>query len=47
MGSLQRATDIACAELTATQGSSMGCWNRRTGAALSPVISWQDRRSAA
>ena len=25
----------------------MACWNRRTGAALSPVISWQDRRNAA
>ena len=31
----------------ATQRSSMVCWNRRTGAALSPVISWQDRRNAA
>jgi glycerol kinase len=25
----------------------MACWHRRTGAALSPVISWQDRRNAA
>jgi glycerol kinase len=31
----------------ATQRSSIVCWNRRTGAALSPVISWQDRRNAA
>ncbi len=29
----------------ATQRSSIVCWNRRTGAALSPVISWQDRRA--
>ncbi len=31
----------------ATQRSSIVCWNRSTGAALSPVISWQDRRNAA
>jgi glycerol kinase len=31
----------------ATQRSSIVCWNRETGAALSPVISWQDRRNAA
>lgn len=30
----------------ATQRSSIVCWNRRTGEALSPVISWQDRRNA-
>jgi glycerol kinase len=30
----------------ATQRSSMVCWDRRTGRALSPVISWQDRRNA-
>lgn len=30
----------------ATQRSSMVCWDRRTGVALSPVISWQDRRNA-
>ncbi len=37
---------IAAAGL-ATQRSSMVCWNRVTGAALSPVLSWQDRRNAA
>ena len=31
----------------ATQRSSIVCWDRRTGAALSPVISWQDRRAHA
>ena len=31
----------------ATQRSSIVCWDKRTGAALSPVISWQDRRNAA
>jgi glycerol kinase len=36
---------IAAAGL-ATQRSSMVCWHRRTGEALSPVISWQDRRHA-
>jgi len=30
----------------ATQRSSMVCWHRRSGEALSPVISWQDRRNA-
>ena len=30
----------------ATQRSSIVCWDRATGAALSPVISWQDRRAA-
>jgi len=29
------------------QRSSIACWNRETGALLSPVISWQDRRQAA
>ncbi len=37
--------DIVAAGL-ATQRSSMACWNQQTGAALSPVISWQDRRNA-
>ncbi len=31
----------------ATQRSSIVCWNKRTGAPLSPVISWQDTRAAA
>jgi glycerol kinase len=31
----------------ATQRSSIVCWRRETGEALSPVISWQDRRAAA
>jgi glycerol kinase len=30
----------------ATQRSTIVCWDRRTGRALSPVISWQDRRNA-
>ncbi len=30
----------------ATQRSSVVCWDRRTGTALSPVLSWQDRRNA-
>jgi len=55
--SLQQAIDRACRDLPpgsriraaglATQRSSMVCWHRRSGAALSPVISWQDRRNAA
>ena len=31
----------------ATQRSSIVCWDRRTGEALSPVLSWQDRRAHA
>jgi glycerol kinase len=31
----------------ATQRSSVVCWDRATGEALSPVLSWQDRRNAA
>jgi glycerol kinase len=55
--SLRAAIAAACHELPAgsrilaaglaTQRSSMCCWNRHSGAALSPVISWQDRRNAA
>jgi len=37
---------VAAAGL-ATQRSSIVCWNRKTGRALSPVISWQDVREAA
>jgi len=29
----------------ATQRSSIACWDKQTGAALTPVISWQDRRA--
>ena len=57
VASLRQAIDAACTALPAgsrilaaglaTQRSSMVCWHRRTGAALSPVISWQDRRNAA
>jgi glycerol kinase len=37
--------EIAAAGL-ATQRSSIVCWDRDSGAALSPVLSWQDRRAA-
>jgi glycerol kinase len=57
VASLRRAISMACADLPpgsrilsaglATQRSSMACWHRQTGEALSPVISWQDRRHAA
>ena len=30
----------------ATQRSTIVCWDRQTGHALSPVISWQDRRAS-
>ncbi len=39
-----RAANIAAAGL-ATQRSSIVCWDRETGAPLSPVLSWQDRRA--
>ena len=41
-----RCRNIKAAGL-ATQRSSIVCWNRNTGGALSPVISWQDRRAHA
>ena len=37
--------DFISAVGLATQRSSMVCWDRHTGEALSPVISWQDRRA--
>ena len=57
IGSLRRAIDDVCArpEIAgrriaaaglATQRSSIACWNRDTGAALAPIVSWQDRRNA-
>jgi glycerol kinase len=55
--SLEVAISDACQQVTsscdlvaaglATQRSSIVCWDRTSGAALSPVISWQDRRNAA
>ncbi len=42
---LPRRAEVRAAAL-ATQRSSIACWDRRTGQALSPVISWQDRRAA-
>ncbi len=41
-----RAARIVSAGL-ATQRSSIVCWDRITGEALSPVLSWQDRRAHA
>src|SRR6266849_3177653 len=41
-----RAEDITAIGL-ATQRSSIVCWDTRSGQALSPVISWQDRRAHA
>ncbi len=40
----ERRAAISAAGL-ATQRSSVVCWDRVNGAALSPVISWQDRRA--
>ena len=41
----QRSKEIVAAGLT-TQRSNIVCWNNTTGKALSPIISWQDRRAA-
>ena len=41
-----RLHDIKAAGL-ATQRSNVVCWDSNTGQALSPIISWQDRRGAA
>lgn len=40
----EKKTQIVSAGL-ATQRSNIVCWNKETGKALSPVISWQDRRN--
>jgi glycerol kinase len=54
IASVRRAVAEVCAQTggivaagLATQRSSIVCWNRLSGEALSPVISWQDRRHAA
>ncbi len=39
-----RCHDIVAAALV-TQRSSVVCWDRSSGAALTPVLSWQDRRA--
>jgi glycerol kinase len=41
-----RAAEVAAAGLV-TQRSTLVCWDRTSGAALAPAISWQDRRNAA
>jgi len=40
-----RCSQVRAAGL-ATQRSSICCWDRVSGEALSPIISWQDRRAA-
>ncbi|MBL8863206.1 MAG: hypothetical protein JNK02_14515 [Planctomycetes bacterium] len=42
----RRAGELSAAGL-ATQRSSVVAWDRARGAALAPVLSWQDRRAAA
>jgi glycerol kinase len=58
LASLQQAGEAALRQLDAaaiarlvacglsTQRSSIVCWDRNTGEALSPVLSWQDTRAA-
>ncbi len=41
----RRSSELACAGL-ATQRSSIAAWDRASGCALSPILSWQDRRAA-
>lgn len=41
----KQCKNIVCAGLT-TQRSNIVCWDTKTGKALSPIISWQDRRAA-
>ncbi len=40
-----RSTEISAAGIV-TQRSTIVCWDRLSGAPLSPAISWQDRRNA-
>jgi len=44
-GQLKAKIDQVCAAGLATQRSNIVCWDNRTGKALSPAISWQDRRA--
>ena len=58
VASLRDAADAALAQLDdrargrvsacglACQRSSLACWDRATGRALSPILSWQDTRAA-
>ena len=41
----ERSSEIVVAGLS-TQRSNVVCWDNKTGEALSPIISWQDRRAA-
>jgi len=43
---LGERTRHLCAAGLATQRSNCVCWHKLTGEALSPIISWQDRRNA-
>jgi len=40
-----RAADVGACGL-ATQRSSLACWDKATGRALAPILSWQDTRAA-
>lgn len=42
-----RATSNIASAALATQRASLVCWDSRTGKALSPILSWQDRRATA
>jgi glycerol kinase len=58
VAAMRQAVDTVCttnsgapparveAAARATQRSTIACWHRSSGEALSPVISWQDRRAA-
>jgi glycerol kinase len=39
-------TAAITAAALATQRSSVVCWDKESGTALSPILSWQDRRTA-
>jgi glycerol kinase len=42
---LGRDAKLVCSAGLATQRSNCVCWDRRDGQALSPALSWQDRRA--
>ncbi|HSC47806.1 MAG TPA: FGGY family carbohydrate kinase [Gammaproteobacteria bacterium] len=46
VGQLPRQSGEITTAALATQRSTIVCWDRWSGRALSPVISWQDRRAA-
>ena len=46
IGAVPAGAEPIVAAALATQRSTIACWDQRSGEALCPIISWQDRRAA-